>query len=233
MSKICTFLREMVRGEKRCCTLPLFVLEAAPCLRALVLVQAVPVAHRERLSPSRRACSVLLCLRLLGPARVRGCERCRGGATRTRRRARTSRRLGGVLGVSMGDRHQERSRTQLGPASSRSHRRTQHRRDAPRSSVISPRLALGGRVEARLAQLAVVSPVVACRHEIDASSPPRCWDLAPATGDLWLDGLGLVMLGQLGHAARCPASVLHLVNEALIVDRSGAHEIATLLDVGC
>ena len=79
----------------------------------------------------------------------------------------------------------------------------------------------------------MVSPVVACRHEIDASSPPRCWDLAPATGDLWLDGLGLVMLGQLGHAARCPASVLHLVNEALIVDRSGAHEIATLLDVGC
>ena len=132
----------------------------------------------------------------------------------------------------MGHWPQERSRTQLDPASSRSHRRTQHRRDAPRSSVISPHLALGGRVEARLAQLAVVSPVVACRHEIDASSPPRCWDLAPATGDLWLDGLGLVMLGQLGHAARCPASVLHLVNEALIVDRSGVHVIYVASDAG-
>ena len=135
--------------------------------------------------------------------------------------------------MSMGDRHQERSRTQLGPASSRSHRRTQHRRDAPRSSVISPRLALGGRVEARLAQLAVVSPVVACRHEIDASSPPRCWDLAPATGDLWLDRLGVVVIDPPRRAVAASCSFLHLVNEALIVDSSEVHAIPMASDAGC
>lgn len=79
----------------------------------------------------------------------------------------------------------------------------------------------------------MVSPVVSRRYEVDGSSPPRHGGTAPATGDLWLDRLDVVVIDPPGRAVAASCSFLHLVDQALIVDSSGVHAIPMASDAGC
>ena len=60
----------------------------------------------------------------------------------------------------------------------------------------------------------MVSPVVSWRYDVDGSSPPRHGGTAPATGNLWLDRLGVVVIDPPGQAVEASCIVLHLADQA-------------------